>query len=673
LADRDGVAAGFRTDINGLRAVSIVLVVAYHLAARFAPGGFVGVDVFFVISGFLMTQIIVGRLGEGRFKLWEFYRSRLKRIWPALVVLCLVLWIVGATLLDPWTFERLSGDIPSVLGFLSNNVFAGRRGYFAPDEAANWLLHTWSLSVEWQFYLAYPLLLLALFATPVLKRWVWLVIAILAAGSFALALLLSFRGQSWAFYLLPTRTWELLAGALCAAPTVATLSGSQRGLLHAAGLVLIGVGAWVAVPSAGWPSAVALLPVGGAVLVIAGGLKRTYWAENAAVSALGRASYSIYLWHWPLIVALRYAAIPITPPVALATVAATLGLGFASYLLVERAATEWLFAPRSSRWRLGLAGAAIVSMLAVWAGRTEGLEAFRTADDPPAVRAALAEDRAASADWTYPRVCGRFVSQRILKICSLGDPAARQVLVIGDSHAEQIAPRYAHAFDGRAGEGLTLLTAGCIPIPGVGVRYQGGGCAKWTTTVYDLAERAGFRRVVILSAWTVYFRPAPGAPMGITCLATAQDCETTPPPPTLAGLADAEFGRLSAEVARLRRRGIEVVLIAPAPRGEAADPYWLYHRQFQTHDASAPPLLRADVERDAGLERGELAKVHLATGAPLVDPLDALCPDGLCPVMEGGRDLYMDRWHFRASAVGGPRFAYLDPWLGPDASPTRLK
>jgi len=114
-------------------------------------------------------------------------------------------------------------------------------------------------------------------------------------------------------------------------------------------------------------------------------------------------------------------------------------------------------------------------------------------------------------------------------------------------------------------------------------------------------------------------------------------------------------------------------LMDPAPQGEGADPHWLYRRQFETRNPSAPPLVRADFERDARPERDELAKVHLATGAPLVDPLDALCPGGLCPVIEGGRDLYMDRWHFRAAAVTGPRFAYLDPWLAPASPPIRLK
>jgi peptidoglycan/LPS O-acetylase OafA/YrhL len=666
---------GFRSDINGLRAISIALVVAYHLAGSLVPGGFIGVDVFFVISGFLMTEIIAGRLRQGRFGLWDFYVARLRRIWPALVTMCLALWVVGATLIDPWTFERIAADVPSVLFFASNVVFARRQGYFAPDENANWLLHTWSLSVEWQFYLLFPLLLLGLFAVPAGRRRVWVVLGALAAASFVLAVVLSARGQGWSFYILPTRAWELLAGALCASAPRLAVSALRRGVVHAAGLLMIAVGAWLALPAASWPSAMALLPVGGAALVIAAGVRRTFWAENPAVAILGRASYSIYLWHWPVIVALRYAAVALTPLVATAAIAAILALGLASYWLVERSLTRWLFAPRPWRWGLGLGAAGALAAGAVLAAETRGLEALRTAGAAPAEHAAMADLRAASADWAYPGVCGQFVREGPLKLCRMGVPAARQVLVIGDSHADQIAPRYAHAFGGPAGQGITFATAGCMPAPGVGLRGRGPGCATWADAVFQFAQGAGFRRVVIVSAWTVYFEPAPGAPDGISCLAKAGRCD--PDPPTMAALADAEFARLADAIRRLRRAGIEVVLMQPTPQGQDADPLWLYRRLLHTHDLSPPPLRRADFERDAGFVRDHLANVAAATGAILVDPLDALCPGGACPVEVDVRALYKDSEHFRPWAVTQPSFAYLDAWLAPGlasaAAPMRLK
>jgi peptidoglycan/LPS O-acetylase OafA/YrhL len=661
---------GFRSDINGLRAISITLVVAYHLAPSWVPGGFIGVDVFFVISGFLMTEIIVGRLRQGRFKLWEFYVARLRRIWPALVALCLTLWLVGCFALDPWTYERLAADIPATVLFGSNIVFAERQGYFAPDEGANWLLHTWSLAVEWQFYLLYPLLILAIFALPGLRRRLWVSLAALTAASFVLAVAVSTRGQGWPFYLLPTRAWELLAGALCAGAAGVRLAGGVRAGLHVGGLALIGIGAWVAVPGAGWPGVTTLLPVGGAALVIVSRLRRTFWAENPVVGRLGRASYSIYIWHWPVVVALRYGEVAITPMVALAAVAAMLALGFGSYFAIEQAGTRWLFAKQRRVWALA-GGAGVLAVLALVAAQAQGFEAMRVAGASNAERLSLADDRAAAVDWAFPRVCSQQLRQGRLQFCRVGDPAARQVLVIGDSHAEQVAPRYAHAFDGRPGRGLTFLTAGgCPPIPGVGLRHKGPGCARWAAAAYRYAETAGFARVAIISTWQPYFDRAAAPTPSAACLAVGEACDGAAPPDTI---INAAFLRLRDEVTTLRGRGIDVVLFDPTPRDPVADPQRLYREAFWNGDLQPAPLDRCAVEARIAPTRRELRAVSFATRAPLVDPLDSLCRGQVCPIQAGGRTLFKDAAHYRASAVTGPQFAYLDPWLAPAAAPIRLK
>jgi peptidoglycan/LPS O-acetylase OafA/YrhL len=657
----------FRSDINGLRAISIALVVAYHLGGGLAPGGFIGVDVFFVISGFLMTNIIAGRLRENRFGLLDFYAARLRRIWPALAALCAALTLAGCLALDPWTYQRLAADVPATLLFGSNLLFAARQGYFATDERDNWLLHTWSLSVEWQFYLLYPLLLIGLFAMPTLRRSLWPTIGALTVGSFVLAVVFSARGQGWTFYELPTRAWELLAGALCSGAGAVRLSGVWRALLHSAGLALIGLGAWLAEPAAGWPSALALLPVGGAALVIVGDLRRSFWAETALVAAVGRASYSIYIWHWPVLVALRYAGVTMTPEATVCAVAAMLTLGFASYWLIEQTATRWLFGAPLRRW--GLLGAgALVGALAFAGGVTRGFEALRTAGASPAERAALADDRAASDDWAYPKVCGALVKVGDIKLCRLGDPAARRVLVIGDSHAEQFAPRYAHAFDGKAGDGITFVTAGgCAPIPGVGLRHRGPGCARWARAAFRYAETAGFSRVAIVSTWQQYFDSGPGAPDGIACLAAGDACGPSARPPN--ELATGAFDRLTGAIRRLQSRGIDVVIFGPAPRSPAADPMQLYRQTFWTQDLSPKFLERPAADRLVGLSRAGLTNVSRACGVPLVDPFTALCTPSVCPVSDGARTLYKDANHVRASAVAGPRFAYLDAWLTPAGLP----
>jgi peptidoglycan/LPS O-acetylase OafA/YrhL len=667
---RPGGADGFRSDINGLRAISIAAVVAFHLANRVAPGGFVGVDVFFVISGYLMTRIILGRLEAGRFRLGGFYLARLRRIGPALAALCAGLWLFGALGLDPWTFQGLAVKLPYALLFISNVMFANRGGYFAEDSGANWFLHTWSLSVEWQFYLIHPLVLMALFAWKPARRRLWTWLAAFAIASFALAALLPERDWTLDFYLLPTRAWELLAGALCvAAERRLALRPGIRALLHAGGLLLIGFGIALARPGGHWPSFLTLLPAGGAALVIVAALRRTWWAENPLVDGLGRASYSIYVWHWPIVVWLHDNLIPITWPVALAALAGMLGLGAASYWLIERRLTDWLFQPKPGRWVLGVGVTTAILALAGAAAATHGLEALRTLGAPPAIRAALAEDRRAADDWTYPKICGRFVRQGRMELCQIGDPAARQVLVLGDSHAEQIAPRYAHAFDGRHGAGLTVASIpGCIPIPHVSERGS-LYCGQAWAEAYRYAERARFARVLIVANWQPYFNPSAATPQGITQI----DGGPIDAPVSVAALADADFRLLAQAVRRLQTLGTTVVLLGTSPPGGDGDPRSLYGLTFWRGQLQAPPVVRSQYAASAALARQRLAWLSRTTGAVLLDPLAALCTQDLCPVMDGGKTLYKDHGHFRASMMTSPRFAYLDPWIAPAAGPIRLK
>ncbi|HEX3406619.1 MAG TPA: acyltransferase family protein [Caulobacteraceae bacterium] len=677
LAPTGAGREGFRSDINGLRAIAVALVMAFHLGRGHVGGGFSGVDVFFAISGYLMTRIVEGGVEAGRFRLRSFYFARVRRIVPALAAFCAALWLFGATLLDPWTFERLAANLPYALLFISNIMFANRGGYFAEDARTNWVLHTWSLSVEWQFYLLYPLLLLALWRWAP-RRWLWPILAALAAGSFALALAALPHNATLSFYMLPTRAWELLLGALCVPlERRLALGGAARLGLHVLGLGLIAFGVAITGPDTAWPSAYTLIPVGGAALVIAAGARRTFWAENPAVAGLGRASYSIYLWHWPIVVWIYDNRIAVTWPVAAVALAGMIALGVLSYWLIEQRLTAWLFAPQTQRWRIGARAIVAVLALAVVAIPTHGLERLRTLTASPQVRAAMADDRRATHDWTFPQVCARHSEQGPLVTCQLGDPAARQVLLIGDSHAEALAARYAHAFDGRPGAGLTMVTiSGCIPIPGVSGRGALACGALWRKA-YDYAEAAGFRRVAVTAAWPLYFDPTDTSPLGLARIDDLSNAQ----PGTLSAVADAAYQRLADEVRRLQARGAQVVLIGATPRSSEGDPHALYAQAFWHGQLAAAPLSRAALEAGTAADRRRLAGVAQSTGALLADPLDGLCDGDACPLTLDGRALFRDHGHYRASMMTRPRFAFFDPWLAPQAgaastaapAPIRLK
>lgn len=327
----------FRHDINGLRAVAVTAVVAFHFFPQALPGGFAGVDVFFVISGYLMTAIISQQLVQGAWSFRRFYAARAWRLVPAVLVLCAVLLACAAVLLLPGDFYQLSKQAIATLVFASNWLFYREAGYFDADSHTKLLLHTWSLSVEWQFYLLYPLLLVAVWRLAGARALRWAVLA-LALLSLAWAQWSSLHAPSLAYYALPSRAWELLAGALVfwfPLPARVTASRAARRICVAALLTMVLTMLWVHSRHP-WPGLWAL-PVVVATGVLLGmqyqgfALYRYQW-----VQWLGNTSYSVYLWHWPVYAYLHMQQKAQDTPWLLLGLALSLAMGALSYYGVER-------------------------------------------------------------------------------------------------------------------------------------------------------------------------------------------------------------------------------------------------------------------------------------------------------------------------------------------------
>ena len=295
----------YRPDVDGLRAVAIAAVVAFHAFPGAVRGGFTGVDVFFVISGYLISHIIWRRLDEGRFSLAWFYGRRALRLFPALALVLVATLVTGRWLLLPDAYETLGKDVASAAAFVSNLVLWHDAGYFTDNAALRPLTHLWSLAVEEQFYLVFPLLLL-------LTRRSWrltgCVLALLLAGSFAWNVHIAGTDAAQAFYLLPSRFWELLLGGVLA---YVQLSGAARRRprladgASLAGLALLPIAFLGPTSSSVFPGWWALAPTAAAVLLIAAGpsavVNRRFLAA-APVVLLGKISYPLYLWHFPLLV-----------------------------------------------------------------------------------------------------------------------------------------------------------------------------------------------------------------------------------------------------------------------------------------------------------------------------------------------------------------------------------
>ncbi|MFA0240255.1 MULTISPECIES: acyltransferase family protein [Vibrio] len=289
----------FRYDINALRALAVSIVVIFHFFPGFITGGFLGVDVFFVISGFLMTKIIMSSLETNTFSLKDFYLARAKRIIPALAVMCLVVLLVGIIYLDPWALRKLGKHILTSVGFVSNHTYLKESGYFDVAAQSKWLLHTWSLSVEWQFYVLYPLVLMATYKLFGAKG------AAVAIGTTligSLAYNYAYLGSSASYYTLPSRAWELLAGSVVAlkrAPIELKKSNVQLLLLVAIASLFISP---VLIDSSTlWPSHVTLIPVIATAIILLLNLDLNFtFHKSRLIQWVGLCSYSIYLWHWPI-------------------------------------------------------------------------------------------------------------------------------------------------------------------------------------------------------------------------------------------------------------------------------------------------------------------------------------------------------------------------------------
>jgi peptidoglycan/LPS O-acetylase OafA/YrhL len=334
----------FLLDINGLRGISVLMVVLYHFNIRIFGSGFIGVDIFFVISGFLMTKIIVSSLLSNNFDYIEFVKRRALRIFPALFILIFILLLVGVLLLPPSDLKSLAEQSLQAVIFNSNNYFASKQGYFSIGADDRWLLHTWSLSVEWQFYMLYPVLLWLFFSvnklvttTNSLRLFHILLISALVAS---LLYCISQDSQS-AFFSVLTRAWQMIAGGLVYLAISNNIFKTKYNyLLSYAGIATILASVIIAKQlslETVWPSYFAIIPILGACLLLLAQYEANPTLNNRFIQNIGKWSYSIYLWHWPLVIALTISGLLNSQPKLFKVlgILVSIFLGYLSYKYVE--------------------------------------------------------------------------------------------------------------------------------------------------------------------------------------------------------------------------------------------------------------------------------------------------------------------------------------------------
>jgi len=617
-------AKDFRSDINGLRALAVVAVVLYHFNVPGFAGGFVGVDVFFVISGFLMTKIIVEGLRAGRFSLWSFYAARARRIVPALAVVCVALLVYGAFWLTPPDYERLGRHATSSIGFFSNIVYWKDVDYFGNQKYDQWLLHTWSLSVEWQFYLLFPVALVAV--ARFIRRPLVLTAVVFAmlAISLGMSATLSFSNRIPAFYLLPTRAWEMLAGGLVFL-FASTGPARARWLAGPLGLLLIALSIALLRAETPWPGYLAILPVAGAALVLWGNYSRSLLLRNPVAQFFGDSSYSIYLWHWPLAVLLHQYVLEDSAAWTTAAIMASVAMGYASLRWVETPSR--LALGRRSLRTNGVAffvsSAAIACVAsAVWVG--QGLP-----ERPNVERYADAQARMRFANigngWCFvDNVDGQGNGMRSIQYrpsfsnCHVGDMTGTEEAVLwGDSHAAHYSPFVAEFARDRHIKVHELSSAACPPLfdtPDKGV--QPDVCAQFQKDVLATLDRT--KTVIIAGRWDWYMRHA----------SFSESVEST--------------------LRRLTARGAVVVVLGQSPLfftgvGKQYVYATVFGRKYPTQFRGSEGPAAAN-----RIVRSVAAKVP---GVRYVEPTAGLCDDKGCQVQIDGVPAFFDANHMNIAGA----------------------
>jgi peptidoglycan/LPS O-acetylase OafA/YrhL len=510
----------YRPDIDGLRALAVLLVVGFHAFPTAIGGGFIGVDVFFVISGFLISGIIVENLDRGAFSFTEFYARRIRRIFPALVLVMAACLVFGWFAMLADEYKLLGKHMASGAGFIANLTLWRESGYFDSAADTKPLLHLWSLGIEEQFYLLWPL---ALWGAHRVKAPRLALCLVLLMASFAMNVALVHSNPVAAFYSPGTRFWELLAGsvlayfatppgqaALARRPMLRRVFAPAAGNVHAAiGLALLAAAVASITPARAVPGWWALLPVLGTCLLLAAG--SSAWFNRVVLSApllvgVGLISYPLYLWHWPLLVFARLAEYNSTPPwpIRLAAVALSVVLAWLTYSVVEK---RLRFGPAKT------AKAAVLCMLMLGLGvagyeayRRDGLT-FRAANDKVALFAdILSPPQTRITNDSCQKLLGR---NPIPGAVCLARSAQPNLLVIGDSHAMAFNSA---AVTGRSDLNTVLLAGhGCLPF----ISYQNYGpqedraakkCYDLTAEALAVASTVGsIDTVLLVSRGPLYF------------------------------------------------------------------------------------------------------------------------------------------------------------------------
>lgn len=601
----------YRPDIDGLRAVAIIPVVAFHAGLPGIEGGYVGVDIFFVISGFLIAGLLQREILDGSFSIFGFYERRIRRILPALIAVLLATLVAGSLIFLPDDFRKLPEAALSALGFVSNLMLAGRVDYFAAPDGTQPLLHTWSLSVEEQYYLFFPILLLAL--NRYFPRHIRWFLGAIALWSFAYNAIAVESRPATAYFLTQVRMWELLVGALLALGAFPSVGNSLlRNMLAGTGMAMIAIAIFTFSSRTPFPGFAGLLPVLGAALVIhcaPGAMIGKLLAHPGAIF-VGLISYSLYLWHWPIIV---FSSYMLERPVAGLTSLPVL------FLIAVVSTASWHFVERPFRrghsrgktFLYGGGAAAMISLVCVLAWKADG---WPQRFSPETLRL----ERYAGSVAPLRSSChlGERDEPAIRAQCVFGARVKPSVAVWGDSHGVELSWMLGRRLAAHDMAVQQFTFSSCPPA----LDRADGESAKCGAFNRRVSEKL-LSEPEISTIILIAHLDRPEYQANLKYLHS--------------------YGAL---VSALAERGKRVVLVYPVPRQDAPIPRMLARREALGMDLHRSGVPTADYVRRLSVVTGFLDQlqyprlVHFRTG-------ELLCAAALCRPIVGSEPLYYDNHH----------------------------
>jgi peptidoglycan/LPS O-acetylase OafA/YrhL len=644
----------YRREIDGLRSVAVLPVILFHAGLSLFSGGFAGVDVFFVISGYLITTIILEERDEKRCSLLRFYERRARRILPPLLLVMILCIPFAWAWMTPNELANFGNSLRAVVLFLSNVLFWSESGYFAPTAEEKPLLHTWSLAVEEQYYLLFPLFLFLCWKLR--RQWIAVLIGLILVGSLALAEYASYVMPGADFYLTPMRAWELMAGSLTAFILFRRAPQGNQGL-SLAGLALIVAAVFVFNDDTRWPSLWTLAPVGGTVLIILFATPQTLTGRllgSKPLVAIGLISYGAYLWHQPLFAFARLRLIE-QPSLGL-----MLGLALAS-LILAWASWKFLETPiRRKTFVLGsrsLAGLAVLLCAGLLAIGTVTLRHGGFAERfnlPQSVYASLERTEREKqcfggafdfADPAAPWTCR----------AGLGDSAhqtAPRAFIFGDSHVQAFMPVFDRLADDQGLAALYTGTSGCAPFLGIAaIRPDTARCQELNTRVLQTVKDQGLKTLILIARWTYYTDNVYAGGMSYLT-------------PLEGGKRNQEVSRqaflygLETTLSQYQDLGVQVVVVRQVPHQKYA-PLDIYLRAYDRSDVATTidhmSVDRATYEETQQFVDAAFAKAQQThPNLTLIDLTDSLCrADGVCPIGTPETSYYFDDNHL--SPTGAER------------------